>query len=58
MHQSRKGQWAQQSSQGMFGIDFHHFIEKEVHSSNLELSQEFGISLGEVRNIRKQLIKR
>jgi hypothetical protein len=58
MHQSRKVQWAHQTQYGMFGIDFHHFIEKEINSSNMELSQEFGISLGEVQNIRRQMTKR
>jgi hypothetical protein len=58
MRQSDKETWVKQTAQGMLGVDFHHFIEKEPITSNVELSKEFGVSIGEVRKLRRLLEKR
>jgi hypothetical protein len=44
-----------EGSNQLFGVDFHDFIQKEQHASSLELASEFGISLGDVKKLRKYL---
>ncbi|CAI9396830.1 hypothetical protein ACTQ5K_05370 [Niallia sp. Sow4_A1] len=42
----------------LLGVDFHDFIKREGNSSNaVELASEFGLSLGEVKKLKKQLGK-
>jgi hypothetical protein len=55
---TRTGDYPHREWPGILGVDFHHFIEKEAASSRLELSREFGISLGEVRRLQKEMAKR
>lgn len=42
----------------LLGVNFHEFLEKENQSSVLELATEFGLSLGEVKKLKKQMQKR
>jgi hypothetical protein len=39
----------------LFGVDFHDFIQKEQSSHVVELASEFGLSLRDVRKLKKQL---
>ncbi|MFT4412758.1 hypothetical protein ACLM5H_02755 [Fredinandcohnia humi] len=39
----------------VFGVDFHDFIQKEQGSTYVELASEFGLSVRDVRNLKKQL---
>ncbi|MEI5905717.1 RNA polymerase subunit sigma-70 [Bacillus spongiae] len=39
----------------VFGVDFHHFIEKEQDASSVELATEFGLSLREVHLLKKKM---
>ncbi|MDQ0214596.1 hypothetical protein J2S13_000992 [Oikeobacillus pervagus] len=39
----------------IFGVDFHHFIQKEQESNSIELASEFGLSLREVQLLKKKL---
>ena len=41
----------------LLGIDFHDFMEKEGNSNVVELASEFGLSLGEIKKLKKQLGK-
>lgn len=54
MRSSDKKKQAQQHSD-LFGLNLHEFIEKERHSSHFELASEFGLSLREVRKLKKRL---
>jgi hypothetical protein len=42
----------------IFGVNFHDFIKNESVKQNIELASEFGISLGEVKKLRKYLENR
>jgi len=42
-------------SSKLLGVDFHDFIEKEAHSTSVELASEFGLSVGEARKLKKQI---
>jgi hypothetical protein len=43
----------------IFGVNFHDFIKSEAAvKQNMELASEFGISLGEVKKLRKYLENR
>jgi hypothetical protein len=45
-----------QSMEGrLFGVDFHDFIQKEQHSGSFELASEFGLSMRDVRKLKKRL---
>lgn len=54
MRSSEKKEQAHHSGQ-LLGLDFHDFIEKERHASNFELAAEFGLSLKEVRILKKRI---
>jgi hypothetical protein len=45
-----------QSAEGrLFGVDFHDFIQKEQHSTTFELASEFGLTIGDVKKLKKHL---
>ncbi|KSU63823.1 RNA polymerase subunit sigma-70 [[Bacillus] enclensis] len=39
----------------LFGLDFHHFVEREKDAVNVELASEFGLSLREVKLLKKKM---
>lgn len=39
----------------IFGVDFHDFIQKEKNSNMVELASEFGLSLRDVKKLKKRL---
>lgn len=55
MRFSEKGNLIHQGPQEIFGVDFHEFIEKEAHANTFELASEFGLTLRDVRKLKKQL---
>lgn len=54
MRQAKKESDAKQINRQLFAVDFHDFLEKEVTMNDLELSQEFQISIGDVRLLRRK----
>ncbi|MBO0960756.1 hypothetical protein J1P26_13710 [Neobacillus sp. MM2021_6] len=55
MRSSDKGMNVQSMDGRLFGVDFHDFIQKEQHASSIELASEFGITMGDVRKLKKHL---
>ncbi len=55
MRFSDKGMAIQQGENQLFGIDFHDFLQKEQNSSMVELASEFGLTMKDVRKLKKQL---
>ncbi|WP_176167391.1 hypothetical protein [Mesobacillus jeotgali] len=55
MRFSDKGMSASSADNQLFGVDFHDFIQKEQNSQVVELASEFGLSLRDVRKLKKQL---
>ncbi|WP_187695390.1 hypothetical protein [Oceanobacillus piezotolerans] len=48
-------QWSARNSNDIFGVNFHRFTEIESHANHLEIAEELGISIGEVRTLKKKL---
>ena len=55
MRASDKGMNAQSMDARLFGVDFHDFIQKEQHSTSIELASEFGLTMGDVKKLKKHL---
>ncbi|WP_059171247.1 hypothetical protein [Bacillus sp. FJAT-27445] len=55
MRFSDKGMHANAAGKGVFGVDFHDFIEKEQQSGTYELASEFGLTIRDVRKLKKRL---
>jgi hypothetical protein len=52
---SEKGMTVQSMDGRLFGVDFHDFIQKEQQGTSFELASEFGITIGDVRKLKKHL---
>lgn len=50
-----KGMSAQQGENQLFGVDFHDFIQKEQNQNMVELASEFGLTVRDVRKLKKHL---
>ncbi|UFJ38993.1 hypothetical protein LOK74_12970 [Brevibacillus humidisoli] len=55
MRQAKNETDAKQINRQLFSVDFHDFLEKEATMNDVELSQEFHISIGDVRLLRKKM---
>jgi hypothetical protein len=55
MRLSDKGMNVHSSESRLFGVDFHDIIQKEQQFSAYELASEFGLTLGEVKKLKKYL---
>ncbi len=55
MRASEKHEHSKLTNKKVFGVNFHDFIEKHEHTPSLELASEFGLTLGEIRKLKKQL---
>lgn len=54
MRNSEKGE-LMHSRKDIFGVDFHDFMVKEQNNSTVELASEFGISIQDVKSLKKHL---
>jgi len=57
MRASDKNEQANLTGKQVFGVDFHDFIEKQENASLFELASEYGLSIGEVRKLKKHLFR-
>ncbi|HZG14019.1 MAG TPA: hypothetical protein VE710_03255 [Candidatus Bathyarchaeia archaeon] len=55
MRQSRNEGFAHESSKRLFSVDFHDFLEKESIYNDVELSQEFQISIHDIQRLRHRM---
>lgn len=55
MRFSDKGRSASFGENQIFGVDFHDFIQKEQSANTVELASEFGLSLRDVKKLKKQI---
>ncbi|MGR5868352.1 hypothetical protein ACT7C5_12625 [Bacillus pacificus] len=51
----KKGILLQMSANQLFNVNFHDFISKEQNNTSMELASEFGISLQDVKRLKKQI---
>lgn len=56
LRSSEKHSQASQAHE-VLGVNFHDFIAREEYTTTYELASEFGISLGDVRKLKKQLYR-
>lgn len=47
----------QPSISNFTSVDLHSFIEREAIITELEISRELGLSIGEVRQLKKKFLK-
>ena len=57
MRRSKKELVIQPSISNYSTVDFHNFIERESILTELEISRELGISINEVRYLKRNLIR-
>jgi hypothetical protein len=55
MRTSGKSQNTLNGQNQLFGLDFHHFVEKEKQSTIWELASEFGLSFREVKSLKRKI---
>ncbi|WP_180953698.1 hypothetical protein [Bacillus sp. T33-2] len=55
MRLSEKGMAAHFGKNQLFGVNFHDFIDMEQNSNMIELASEFGLSLRDVKKLKKHL---
>ncbi len=48
-------QWFAGNNKDIFGVDLHRFNELDGHANYMEIAEEFGISIGEVKILKKKL---
>ncbi|MGD7056402.1 RNA polymerase subunit sigma-70 [Rossellomorea aquimaris] len=55
LRSSEKGFMNANGDNQLFGVDFHQFLEREKDALNVELASEFGLSLKEVKLLKKKM---
>jgi hypothetical protein len=55
MRMSNRGFQVNSAENQLFGVDFHDFIQQEGTSTSYELASEFGLTLGDVKKLKKRL---
>lgn len=48
-------QWNSTNNKEIHGVNFHRFMEIEGHCNHMEIAQELGITIGEVKMLKKKL---
>ncbi|WP_192869543.1 hypothetical protein [Lentibacillus sediminis] len=48
-------QWRSFQTMDADGVDFHRFMELDGQASHMEIAEELGISLGEVKMLKKKI---
>ncbi|EEM39769.1 hypothetical protein bthur0014_41000 [Bacillus thuringiensis IBL 4222] len=52
---NEKGHSVTNGANQLFNVNFHDFISKEQNNTSMELASEFGISLQDVKRLKKQI---
>ena len=47
--------WNASNNKEIFGVNLHRFMEIEEHYNHMEIAQELGITLGEVKKLKKKV---
>lgn len=55
LRSSDKHSHSNKASKSLFGVNFHEFIDQQDQSTMYEVASDFGISLGEVKKLKKRL---
>lgn len=49
--------WNATTNKEIFGTDLHRFMEVEDHYNHMEIAVELGVSLGEVKMLKKKMTR-
>jgi len=49
--------WHAKENKDVYGVDFHRFLELEGIANHMEIAEELGISLGEVKTLKQKIIR-
>ncbi|SEQ15695.1 hypothetical protein SAMN05216232_1726 [Virgibacillus subterraneus] len=49
--------WNSNMSKDIYGANFHRFIEVEDQFNHMEIAEELGITLGEVKKLKKKITR-
>lgn len=49
--------WYAKENKDVYGVNFHRFLELEGNANHMEIAEELGISLGEVKTLKKKIIR-
>lgn len=49
--------WSSTNNKEIHGVNFHRFMEVEDQFNHMEIAKEFGISLGEVKMLKKKVTR-
>lgn len=49
--------WNSNMSKDIYGANFHRFTEVEDQFNHMEIAEELGISLGEVKKLKKKITR-
>jgi hypothetical protein len=55
MRMNEKGHSVTNGANQLFNVNFHEFIAREQNNTSMELASEFGISLQDVKRLKKQI---
>lgn len=55
MRASEKGMHSQSADARLFGLDFHDFIQREKETGTFELASEFGLTVKDVKKLKKHM---
>ncbi|CRK84259.1 hypothetical protein [Neobacillus massiliamazoniensis] len=55
MRASDKSMNIQSMDGRLFGVDFHDFIQMEQHATSIELASEFGLTMRDVKKLKKHM---
>ncbi|GLO66679.1 MULTISPECIES: hypothetical protein [Oceanobacillus] len=53
----QKKHWGANQNSDLLSADLHHFMEIEESSNYMEIASELGISIGEVKLLKKKIIR-
>lgn len=48
-------QWNSMRNMDVQDVNFHRFMELEGHANHMEIAEELGVSLGEVKMLKKKM---
>jgi len=48
-------QWVQANTKDIFGVNLHQFMELQETANYMEIAEELGISVGEVKMLKKKI---
>lgn len=55
--QIQQNQWHAKVNKDIFGVNFHRFLELEGIANYMEIAEELGISIGEVKALKKKVTR-